>query len=54
MDEMVAANGESVAVARDLPDGEIGIHHLGTRADGSGTSVNGLHGICAHIIGQSA
>ncbi len=54
MDEVVAANGESVAVAGHLPYGQIRIGYLATGGNGSGTSVNGVHPVRIHIVGQTA
>ena len=54
MNEVVTADGETVAVAADLPYTEVGVGHLGTCGDGSSTTVDGLHGIGTYIIGQTA
>ena len=54
MDEVVTTNGQTVAVAAHLPYAEVGISHLGTCGNGSRTAVDGLHGVCADIIGQTA
>ena len=54
MDEVVAADGESVAVAAHLPYGEFRIGNLATGGNGSGTSVNGVHAVGIHIVGQTA
>ena len=50
----VATNGQSVAVAANLPDGEVGVHPLCACGDGCCTAVNGLHGVGVDIIGQAA
>ena len=54
MDEMVTANGQTVAVTGNLPHGDIRIGHLEAGGNGGGTSVNRLHGIRIHIIRQTA
>ena len=54
VDEVVASDGQSVAVAANLPYGEVGIHYLGTGGNGCRTSVDGLHGIGVDVIGQTA
>ena len=54
MDKVVAADGESVAVAAHLPYGEFRIGNLATGGNGSGTSVNGVHAVGIHIVGQTA
>ena len=54
VDEVIATDGEAVAVAADLPDGEGGVGDLGAGADGSGTAVDGLHGVGVHVVGQTA
>jgi hypothetical protein len=53
MDEMVAADGETVTVARDLPYGHLGISHLEACGDGCRTSVDGVEAIGVHIVGES-
>ena len=45
MNEMVAADGETVAVARHLPDGQFGVRGLDTRSDCAATPVNGIETI---------
>ena len=54
VDEVVAANSQTVAIARYLPDTELGVHHLGTCSDSGSTTVNGLHGIGIDVIRQAA
>jgi len=54
VDEMVAADGQSVAVAAHLPHGESRVHDLDARGHGCRTPVNGLHGVGVDIIRQSA
>ena len=54
MDKVVAADGESVAVAAHLPYSEFRIGNLATGGNGSGTSVNGVHAVGIHIVGQTA
>ena len=46
--------GQTVTVAGDLPYRQVGIGNLGTCRDGSSTSVDGLHRIRIHVIGQTA
>ena len=54
VDEVITADGQTVTVAGDLPYRQVGIGNLGTCRDGSSTSVDGLHRIRIHIIGQTA
>ena len=54
MYEVVAADGQAVAVAAHLPYGELGIGHLASCCYGSRTSVDGIHAIGSHIVRQSA
>ena len=54
MDEVVAADGETVAVAADLPHIEFGIGDLAAGGDGCGTTVDGVHAVGGHVVGQTA
>ena len=54
MNEVVAADGETVAVATHLPYGQVGVRHLATGSDGCGTTVNGVHAIGCHVVRQTA
>ena len=54
MDEMVTADGKTVAVAADLPDGEVRVGYLSSRGNGCRTAVDGLHSVCVDIIRQTA
>ena len=54
VDEVITADGQTVTVAGDLPYRQVGIGNLGTCRDGSSTSVDGLHRIRIHVIGQTA
>ena len=53
MDEVVAADGEAVAITADLPYGEVWIRHLAACGDGSSTSVYGVHAVCGHVVWQT-
>ena len=50
MNEVVATNSQTVAVARNLPDSQLRIHHLCACGDCCRTTVNSLHRIGIHII----
>jgi hypothetical protein len=54
MDEVVAADSQSVTVAADLPNGEVGVDDLGSCGDSGSTAVDSLHGIGVDIIRQTA
>ena len=54
MDEMVAADGQTVTVAAHLPHGEGRIGHLCACGDGCRTAVDGVHAIGGHVVGQTA
>ncbi len=54
MDEVVAADGESVSVARHLPDGQLRVGHLAACGNGGRTTVNGVHAVGIHVVGQAA
>ena len=54
VDEVVTTDSQTVAVARYLPDGEVGVSDLGACSDGSGTTVNGIHAVSSHVVGQTA
>ena len=54
MDEVVTSDGESVAVTADLPDAEFGVGQFDAGGNGRSTSVNGVHAISGHIVGQTA
>ena len=47
-------DSQTVTVTGDLPYRQVGIGNLGTCRDGSSTSVDGLHRIRIHVIGQTA
>ena len=54
VDEMVSADGEAVAVAAYLPNLKVGVCHFAAGGYGSGASVNGVHAIGGHVVGQTA
>ncbi len=54
VDEVVAADGEAVAVAADLPHVELGVGDLGAGGDGGGAPVDGVHAVGGHVMGQTA
>ena len=54
VDEVVTSDGESVAVAAHLPYRKFRVSHLASRGDGSSTSVDGVHAVSGHIVGQTA
>ena len=54
VDEVITADGETVTVTGDLPYRQVGINNLGTCRDGGSTSVNSLHCIRIHVVGQTA
>lgn len=54
MYEVVAADGQSVAIAADLPDGEIGVGNLAAGSNRRCTAVDGVHAIGGHIVRQTA
>ena len=53
MNEVVSADGQTVAVAAYLPNGEVWVSNLCAGGNCSRTSVYGLHGISLHIIRQT-
>ena len=53
VNEVVAADGKTVTVARHLPYRQVGVCHLRTSGNRCGTSVDGVHTIGCHIVGQT-
>ena len=54
MDEVVATDGEAVAIAAHLPYRKLGVGHFAACGDGSSTSVDGIHTVGVHVVGQAA
>ena len=54
MDEVVTADGQTITVATNLPDGEVGISDLGTCGDSGSTTVDGVHAVGGHVVWQTA
>ena len=53
VDEVVAADGEAVAVARDLPYGHLRIGHFVACGYCGGASVDCVEAVCVHVVGQA-
>ena len=53
MDEVVAADGQRVAVARGNPNVQTRIRSLHTRSDGIGASVYGVEAEGLHIVNEA-
>jgi hypothetical protein len=53
MHQVVAADREAVAVARDHPDVEVGIGELDTGRDGRGPAVDGVEAIGFDVVGKA-
>ena len=53
MDEVVAADSESVAVAGNLPYGHLRIGDLEACGDGGRTAVDGVESVGGHVVGQT-
>ena len=54
MNEVVTTDSQPVTVATNLPNGEVRIGNLSTCSYGGSTTVNGVHTIGSHIVGQTA
>ena len=54
MDEVVAADRQTVAVARDDPHIEVGPSDSETGGDGRGTTVNAMHAVGVHVVREPA
>ena len=54
VDEVVAADSEAVAVAGDVPDGEVGTCGLESGGNGEAATMNGVHAIGLQIVGHTA
>jgi len=50
MKEVIAANGETVAIARHQPNGEFGVGDLDSCGNGRCSAMNGMKTISVHII----
>ena len=50
MKKVIAANGETVAIARHQPNGEFGVGDLYSCGNGRRSSMNGMKNISIHII----
>ena len=53
MDEVVAADGQSITVTSDDEDGQIRARHCHPRRDGRGTAVDGVHAIGVHVVREA-
>ena len=53
MDEVVASDSQSVAVTAHLPYREVGVGHLATCGNGGCASVDGVHAVGGHVVGQT-
>ena len=53
MYEMVAADGEAVAVARHLPHCEVRTGGLESCGDGGRTTMDGVHAVGVHVIREA-
>ena len=53
MYEVVAANGEAVAVARNLPYGHVGISHLIACRHSGSTSMDSVEAVGIHVVRQT-
>ena len=54
MDEVVASDGETVAVARNLPDGHVGIGEFEAGGYGCGAAMDGVEAVGVHVVRQTA
>ena len=54
MDEVIATDGQSVTVTADLPNCQFAVGHLAAGSYGCRTSVNGVHAVGGHVMGQTA
>ena len=54
MDEMVAADGKSIAVAGDDPNRQFRPRHLQAGGNGRGAPVDGVHAIGFHVVRKPA
>lgn len=53
MYEVIAADGEAVAVTADLPYRKFRIGHFATRGDGCSPAVDSIHAVGVHIVRQA-
>ena len=53
MDEVVAADGQTIAVTADLPYTEMWVGHFATGGNGGSAAVDGVHAVCGHVVGQA-
>jgi hypothetical protein len=54
VDEVITTDSEAVAVATHLPYRELRVGHLTTCGDSCGTTMDGVHAIGVHVVGQAA
>ena len=52
--QVVAADGEAVAVAGDDPHGQVGVHRLQPRGDGGRPPVDGVDAVGVHVVREAA
>src|SRR6185503_18879512 len=50
VDEVVAADGKSIPVAGDDPDGQLRTHELQARGDGRCAAMDGVEAVGVHVI----
>ena len=53
VDEVVTADGKAVTVARNLPNGHVGVGGLETRCHSTATAMDGVEGVGAGVIRQT-
>ena len=53
VDEVVATDGETIAVARDLPHCHVGIGNFVACGNRCGASVDGVEAISVHVVGEA-
>jgi hypothetical protein len=54
VDEVVAADGQGVAVAGDDPDRQVGAGHGQAGGDGRGAAVDGVHAVGVEVVREAA
>src|SRR6185437_10854179 len=54
VDQVVAADGQCVAVAGDHPHAQVGAGGGQAGGDGGGASVDGVHPVGVHVVGEAA
>ena len=54
MYKVVSADGKPITITADLPNGKVWVDNFCSCGDSGSTSVNSLHSVIVHIIGQSA